>query len=496
MKRLLTYCAIFLLSGCAPVQPQGCLEGLPEMFPDYSGVTVPCNIAPLDFAYTPADATACDAPCILRLSASGVTVDVRGPEFDIPLKGWRALLAASLEGGAQEGEVSASVLVKRDGTWLAYEPFSIKISADRIDPYVTYRLIEPGYETWNVMGIYQRCLEDFTQTPVIENSATGKNCMNCHSFPARDASRMVFHMRGANGGTYITDGPAVEKLNTKTPQTISAVVYPQWSADGRYIAFSVNDIWQVFHSTNPNRAEIYDTVSDVVVYDVAGHSLSSCPQLQQPDRLETFPTFSPDGRTLYFCSSPRCNVPEDYRDIRYSICSISFDPESGEFGAQVDTLYNARVSGKCATFPRVSPDGRTLMFTQASYGCFSIWHKDADLYVIDLQSGEVRELEGANSPDVESYHSWSSNGRWTVFSSRRLDGLYTRLFICHIDSFGRASKPFLLPQRKSTFYQDLFKSYNIPELSTGRVTASPRELARCALESPGTDLTFKQQTTL
>jgi Periplasmic component of the Tol biopolymer transport system len=339
---------------------------------------------------------------------------------------------------------------KGKGKWLAMNPFTIHVSKDSVDTHLTYRLIDPGYETWNQMGIYQRCLQDFTQSAIVTNEKTDRNCMNCHSFCSRDPQQMVMHMRGKNGGTYLLKGKNLEKLNTKTPQTISALVYPQWHPSGNYIAFSVNDIAQVFHSTNRNRVEVYDSAADVVLYDVRTHEVIPVPGLMQPDRMETFPSFSADGRKLIFCLSPQPKVPDGYKEIRYSICAIDFDPENRTFGDKVETLYDATATGRNAIFPRVSPDGKFLMYTESDYGCFSIWHKEADLKIMNLADGKDMDVSVLNSGDVESYHSWSSNGRWVAFSSRRMDGLYTRPFIAHIDGNGVASKPFLLPQ-KSTF---------------------------------------------
>lgn len=472
--------AAVLASSCNG-DPAGTIDSLPPIFPDYADVTVPCNIAPLNFRLD-ADVDAAR----LVLTAGDCVVKVKGPEFDIPLKKWRALTAVG-------GDICADVSFKKDGVWMAYRTFVIHVSGDRIDSHLVYRLIEPGYETWNRLGIYQRCLEDFSEKPVITNEGTDRNCMNCHSFAGQNPDRMIFHMRAAHGGTFVTDGDKVEKLNTKTPQTLSAVVYPQWSADGKRIAFSVNDIAQVFHSTNPNRIEVYDKASDVVVYDCASHSLCSSPLLKQEGVLETFPTFAPDGRTLYFCTSPAQEVPKDYDKIRYSICSIGFNPADGSFGSVVDTLFNARTEGGGATLPRVSPDGRWLMFARGPYGCFNIWHKTADLWMIDLSDGRLFPLDGANSDDAESYHGWSSSSRWVVFGSRRLDGLYTRPFICHIDADGKASKPFLLPQKDSRFYDACFKSFNIPEFTTGAVSISSEALTECALNDGGIDLTYTEQ---
>lgn len=472
-----TASALILAASCSIKAPSSYQETgtLPDIYPDYAETTVPKNIAPLNFKMLGIPKKA-----VLNLSCGGQEINVKGPSFDIPAEGWKSLTSLCQD-------ITARIFAEEDGGWKAYSPFTIHVSPDAIDPYVTYRLIEPGYETWNGIGLYQRCLEDFTQTAVIENDKTGTNCMNCHSFADRNPEKMVFHMRGKNGGTYLIDGEKVEKLNTKTPQTISALVYPQWHPGARYIAFSVNDIFQVFHSTDRNRIEVYDTMSDVVIYDVDRHEVTSSPLLMREDRFETYPSFSPDGRTLYFCTSPAREMPKDYKDVQYAICSIGFDPETGTFGETVDTLYRHG----SAVFPRLSPDGHFLMFTESAYGCFPIWHKDADIKMIDLKDGATLEMTELNSADVDSYHSWSSSSRWVIFSSRREDGLYTRLYISHIDEYGNCTKPFMLPQKDPDFSKGFFKSFNIPEFTAGKVVAQEKDMADCAVNDKGTDIRWK-----
>lgn len=450
------------------------------VFPDYSGVTVPVNIAPLIFRY---DGDA--AQSALILSAGNTVFRMKGPEFGIPIKKWHALTS--------EGDITATVCIKEDGVWKAFKPFTIYVSADKIDPYVAYRLIPPGYETWYKLGIYQRSLESFTEKPVITNDKTDNNCMNCHSFCNRDPGKMMFHMRAKNGGTYTWNEGQIEKLNTKTPQTISALVYPRWHPSGKYIGFSVNDIAQFFHTTNPNRIEVYDSMSDVVMYDVDNHEVFTSPLLTDTTRFETFPAFSPDGKTLYFCSSPAQKVPGGYKDIRYSICSIAFDPETGAFGDRIDTVYSAARSGHGATFPRVSPDGRFILFTETDFGCFAIWHHDADLRLLNLEDGSISSLDEANSAEAESYHCWSSNGRWIIYVSRRLDGLYSRLYISHIDENGKASKAFLLPQKDSHYYEEELRSYNVPEFIIGTVSFNMDDMAKIAKNDPGINVTFSNK---
>lgn len=450
------------------------------IFPDYKAVTVPPNIAPLNFSLEE-DA---NAVAILENDGKKLILKAKKGEFRIPEDNWRELAVAG-------SEISVTVGIKEGGKYVSRKPFQILVSEDKIDSYVAYRLIDPGYETWNQLGLYQRCLENFTETPIMTNEKTGRNCMNCHSFNGRDPGTMMFHMRATNGGTYVWKDGSIEKLNTKTPQTISALVYPYWHPSGKYIAFSVNDIAQFFHSTNPNRIEVYDYKSDVVVYDVDNHQVYSSPMLMDTTRMETFPSFSPDGKTLYFCSTRQPDMPQGYKDVRYSVCSMPFNPDTFSFGDKVDTVYNAAKTGMDATFPRVSPDGRFLLFAETAYGCFAIWHKDSELRMIDLKDGTFHTLDEVNGPDADSYHSWSGNSRWIIWASRRLDGLYSRLFIAHIDENGNASKPFLMPQKDMGHDRMLMKSYNVPEFISGPVRFDRDEMADVAKNDPGIDVTFK-----
>lgn len=464
----------------------GSIEGSPEIFPDYAGVTIPSNIAPLNFSFLG------EEPATLIVSGKSGERQIRGRKglFSFPTRYWRKLMAENA--GAS---ISLTVAVRRDSKWLAFNPFIINVSSDEIDPYLSFRLIPPGYQAWKRLGIYQRNLETYSQTAIFENSLTGGNCVNCHSYCQRDPSKMLFHARGDFGGTAMILNDKVEKLNTKTDSTISALVYPYWHPSGRYVAFSVNKTNQNFFSHNENRIEVYDSASDVVVYDVDRHEITWSPLTRSEDSFETFPTFSPDGRSLYFCSAKAvAPMPQEYSKVKYSLCRIGFNPEDATFGEKVDTIYNGPMNGKSVSFPRISPDGRFLVFTLQEYGNFSIWHKDADLWVADLASGEAFPLEAANSEDVDSYHSWSGNSRWLVFSSRRMDGLYTRPFFCHIDGNGQASKPFLLPQKNPLrYYADQMNSYNLPELMERKATVNPHDIASALRNTPGTDVRVRKK---
>ena len=482
-KNLYIICILTSLLSCSDaIKVTRTLDEAPVIFPDYTSVVVPPNIAPLNFSLSGQEAESCAV-----FSFEGQQFEVKGEKgsFVIPPSKWRKMLEL-----AAGKSIEVTIQAKQGNEWVAYAPFAIQVALDNVDSYLAYRLIDPGYELWNKMGIYQRDLESYTQTPIIENKMSGNNCVNCHSFCMQNPDKMLFHMRETFPGTILVDGDKIEKLNTKTKETISSLVYPSWHPSGKYVAFSVNTTKQAFHLNDRNRIEVYDEASDVVVYDVEKHEIVTASNIFSKDAFETFPTFSPDGKRLYFCTAEARPIPQEYSKIKYNLCSVAFDPSTRTFGTQVDTLYNVQSSDMSASFPRVSPDGRYLLYTLSGYGNFSIWHKDADLYLIDLQTGTSRPLEEVNSGDVESYHSWSSNSRWFVFSSRRIDGLYTRPYIAYIGKDGKVGKPFLLPQKDAGFYHSFMKSFNIPEFITGKVNVRGRSLAIKAKEDKGINVRF------
>lgn len=457
------------------------LEESPSIFPDYKDVTVPYNIAPLNFSYMGKE------ECCLIVAGMDGEIQVPGVKglFSFSVSAWKDLMERN------KGKVlKLTVAIRSGDEWVGYKPFCIEVASEPIDAYLSYRLIPPGYEGWKDMGIYQRNLENYEQTAIYENKLTDGNCVNCHSYCNRNPDRMLFHARADFDGTVMMHDRVIEKLNTKTDSTISTLVYPFWHPSGLYVAFSVNKTKQSFFNSHSNRVEVYDSASDVVVYNVHTHQITYSPLTKSAEAFETFPAFSPDGRSLYFCSAHAVDsMPQKYKEVKYSLCRIAFAPENMTFGNQADTLYNASLHGKSVSFPRISPDGRFLAFVLHEFGNFSIWHKDADLYMVDLQTQEVYPLSEANSNDVDSYHSWSDNSRWMVFSSRRIDGLYTRPFIVYIDENGHARKPFLLPQKNpSIYYKRLMFSYNIPELMVKRVDVRKHKIANLLRNSVGIDV--------
>ena len=472
MKNIV-YCLLFIVccfAACTETVSDAKQEAaLPQIYPDYVGVTIPVNIAPLNFSM--ADETTVNGQCqridAVITDSHGHSLHSQGEEsVDFDIDDWHTLL------GQNRGDsLSVTVSAKYDDGWHTYQPFSVYVSPDSIDYGLCYRLIAPGYEVWSKMGIYERDLSSFDERALIENTQF-EGCVNCHSFNRGNPADMSLHIRGPHGATLLRhNGQSMTAYNTKTDQTLGLCVYPYWHPSGRYIAYSTNTTRQLFHSVDSNRIEVFDEASDVQVYDVEKNELILSSLLKQDSIYETFPVFSADGRTLYFCAA-RAIPPSQDREgpgvgldsIRYNLCRIDFDPATGTFGDHIETIIDAEAQGKSVSFPRPSYDGRFLCYTLSDYGQFSIWHHEADLWLLDLTTGESRMMEGANSEDTESFHNWSTNSRWLVLSSRRDDGLFTRPYFCHVDAKGTVTKAFMLPQRDPRrFYRDRFLSFNVPE---------------------------------
>ncbi|MCH3985246.1 MAG: hypothetical protein LKK21_07055 [Prevotella sp.] len=465
--------AVFLLTACHsfPDHPSR-KNQLPPIYPDYAGVTIPVDIAPLDFNYCGGRFECMD---VVVKGSKGGELHSNGSVAEFDVKDWHHLTEEN-----KGGKLLFTVCIENKGKWVQYRSFEMKVSPYALDEYgLTYRKIAPGYEVYSKMGIYQRDLSNYDESAILENTDVPGACMNCHTSNRTDPHEFTFHIRGSHGATLIDINGRMEWLKAKNDSLHGSLVYPYWHPSGKYCAYSTNKTHQSFHAVRNERIEVFDQASDVLVYEPETHQLLLDSLLMTPDHFETYPAFSPDGKTLYFCSSQAEPIPEGYQKVRYNLCKISFNPSDGTFGNRVDTIVNARKMGKSLTFPRPSYDGKYIMFTFSDYGCFPIWHKEADLGLLDLRTGKVRMLNEVNSNQTESFHNWNINSHWFVFSSRRGNGLYTRLYLASIDAQGHVSKPFLLPQKNpGKYYGESVYSYNIPDFTKTKINFDFRKAGR------------------
>ena len=444
----------------------------PSLTPDYSGTVIPYNIAPMNFRIENEGS----AFFARFQSANGKAIEVssRNGNIAIPAGRWRRLLEEN-----KGGELKISLFARGPEGWSEFRTITNTISADPIDPYITYRLLYPGYESWKEIYIKQRSLESFRERSIIENSLVEENCLNCHSYNnTGKTGDFMIHMRGSLGGTYFYNDGNLKKVNLKPKELKNGAVYPRWHPSGKFVAYSSNKIVQQFHSALNKKVEVSDLESSLALYDIDRNEIMEISLPEKEKYMDTYPEWSPDGGYLYFCRAPAVGEVFSYDSVRYDLYRVSFNQETRETGP-VELIYNASAIGKSVSFPRVSPEGYNIVITLHNYGVFPIWHKEADLVSIDLRTLKATTM-ALNSSSTDSYHSWSSNSRWLVFSSKRIDGLTARFFISYIDSEGKASKPFIMPQKDPDFYDRFLKSYNVPEFSTFEVDVNPGKILESA----------------
>jgi WD40 repeat protein len=444
----------------------------PIIEPDYSGVTIPPNIAPMNFIILE-DGSSFK---IRAKSSNGTRLNTESSDGIVrfPFKFWKRLLA-----GSQGGKIEIDVISKDKGKKVKkYDPIFMNIASEPIDPYLCYRLLYPGYKFWGDMKIVQRSTEDFKETSLVENQLLKDNCINCHSFRQNNPKRFLLHVRGSVGGTYFVDGEKVTRTSLKTQNMPVNAVYPSWHPSGRYVAFSSNKTVQAFHMRPEKNIEVFDLFSSLVIYDVEKNEIYSCPETDTVKYMETFPCWSPGGEYLYYCRTPQVKKGTDIKQVKYDLVRKSFDQVTGLFG-KAEVVFNALDINKSVSLPSISPDGQYLVFVLHDYGTFSIWHKEADLYLLNLQNGKVDRMS-LNSNESESYHSWSSNGRWLAFSSKRGDGLTARPYFAYFGSPDNVGKPFVLPQKDPALYKRMGKTFNRPEFVTGKINVGPRDFARAS----------------
>ena len=408
-----------------------------------------------------------------------------GVKVQIPEDEWHAMLDVS-----KGKSIKVEVWGKKKGEWQSFSPFEIHVAKEPIDEYVSYRLMEPSYVSSSFMEIAQRNLTTFEETQIFNNEITTIDrrkgqCINCHSYQNYKTDNMLFHVRLSNAGTVIVNNGKVSKVNLKRDYTISGGVYPSWHPTAKLIAFSTNKTRQVFHTQNPNKIEVFDLASDLILYDVEADSVSVI--CNDSTLLEVYPTWSPDGRYLYYCKS--VPLPEELRDkdirttyskIQYNLYRRSFDVTSHNFGDE-ELVFDAVSLDKSVAQSRISPDGRYILFSIGQYGCFHLRHNDGDIVCMSLDQEfpltkaiDFTKVNGKDRPD--SYPSWSSNGHWIMVASRREDGNFCRVYFSYFKN-GKAEKAFLMPQEDPEFNTFLLKSYNRPEFMIEPVKISVEEFS-------------------
>lgn len=488
---ILTFALVVLLAGILvhvfgnrrePIMQYTSIDRQANINPDYHGSVIPPNIAPLNFNVQEDGSNY----YVKIYSKKGEPTEVfsRSPKIVIPEGPWHKLV------NKNRGEkLHFDVFVKTEhGKWKRFGSITNQIAHEEIDDYLVYRKIYPTHGKWRDMGIYQRNLRNYDESLLLDNDYYKGGCLNCHTFCRNRPNKMLIGIRSSDYGSsalFVEDG-VVNKIGTKFG-------YTSWHPSGRLAVYSINKVRQFFHTAQNEVRGVIDLDSLLAYYLVDSKRIKTSPVLSRKERLETYPTWSADGQSLYFCSAekPWLNEKEFsfelYTKVKYDLVRIHYDLESDTWG-QANTILSSQETGLSILMPRISPDGNWLLFCMCNYGCFPVYHRSSDLYLMDLRAAKrsgqysYRRL-AINSDQSETWHSWSSNNRWIAFSSKRKHGIFTRIYFSYVDQNGKVYKPLLLPQKNPLFYSYCLKTYSVPELIVKPVQITKEKLGRAIRSS-------------
>jgi len=448
---------------------------LPRIKPDYAGIVIPANIAPLNFEILEPGSS-----FFVRLqgqTGQPIELSTTEPKILFPQKSWHQLLKQN-RGGRLEVQVFAQ---GADKQWKRYVAMTNSVANEDIDPVMIYRKIHPAHSTWSSMGLYQRDLTSFDERPFLENNRFANDCCHCHMLRNNDPNTATVVIRSShyqNSLLVISNGVA--------DAIRGSVGFVAWHPTGRVMASSFSKPRLVLHTARNDMRDIAELEGWIGYFLLGSDMVKKVPGLSDNSRLRTFPFWSPDGRYLYYCSAPNpwtnmaTITATSHTTAKYDLMRVSYDLNRDQWG-EPELILPVSATGFSVAQPRISPDGHWIFFCAILYGCWPTYDSTSDIYGIDLVGGQTsgkytaRKLE-LNSNECESWLSWSSNSRWVVFSSKRISPLFNRPHISYVSPTGECSKPFILPQEDPEFYDSLLKTFTIPTLAKGLITVPESDL--------------------
>ena len=245
---------VMLLVACTPT-PYDVKRSEEDVviYPDYKNVTIPVNIAPMNFVVRGAEA--------VEVKAGNLIIRNRGGVVRFGMQEWRRLIK-------ENDTIEVEVTALKNGQWTVYRKFNWYVVGDSIDQFLTYRLIEPDYSVWSRLQIKQRCVESFEEYVLADYNLQENRCMNCHTPCSQSSQLSMMYVRGDGGGAILNQNGRLRKLNIKTPDMVATSTYFTFAPSGRYVVFSANVVVPAVHGMAQKRLEVYDTESDIYVADL------------------------------------------------------------------------------------------------------------------------------------------------------------------------------------------------------------------------------------
>ena len=307
-------------------------------------------------------------------------------------------------------------------------------------------------------------------------------CGNCHSFSSDGSVLGLDVDYGNDKGAYAVL-PVSKDMVLDDEKIITWSDYrrddgeatfgllSQVSPDGRYVISTVKDRAVFVATPEIEFSQLFFPIKGILaVYDREKRTFKPLPGANDPKYVQSNPTWSPDGKYVVFARThvygrdvvanatsvllSEKDVPEfieNKEPFKFNLYRVPFNDGKG---GTAEPIEGASHNGKSNYFAKFSPDGKWIVFCKAEN--YMLLMPDSELYIIPAEGGEARRLR-ANTRLMNSWHSFSSNGRWLVFSSKA-NTPYTQLFLTHIDEEGNSTPPVVLER-----FTDKDRAANIPE---------------------------------
>jgi tetratricopeptide (TPR) repeat protein len=416
-------------------------------------------------------------------------IEITGFRDSLPVARGRVTLSTSLD------PVGAPIFY-RDVPLMPAEPEKgvIKPIAPKLLPYIAWRLRDVAEERSQVL---------------MEGLHT---CANCHSF-SRDGKTLGLDLDGPHNdkGLYAIvsigqkttirneDVISWKKFRGETAKDKRIGFMSQISPDGRFVATTTQVQYFVANYKDYRFLQtFYPTRGIIAWYNRADGRMHALPGADDPGYVHANAVWSPDGEYLVFArATAREAYPEGRKlsehandpnepEIQYDLYRIPFNQGRG---GRAEIIPGASRNGMSNSFPKVSPDGRWIVFVQSRNG--QLMRPDGQLYIVPAAGGVARRMR-CNTPLMNSWHSFSPNGRWMVFSSKSRSP-YTQLFLTHIDEDGNDSPAILIENTTAANRAANIPEFvNVPAGSFASIDAPAAEFYRLYAEA--WDLTEKGQT--
>jgi tetratricopeptide (TPR) repeat protein len=361
---------------------------------------------------------------------------------------------------------------------------SISTSCDEVGAPIFYREVnlpfrdavkDPSRIRWRFGDVSSR-----SPPPVVLENLPA--CGNCHSFSA-DGKMLGMDIDYANDkGSYailpverqmVLDPTKIITWSDykKEDHELTFGLLSQISPDGRHVISTVKDESVFVPREDLAFSQLFFPIKGILaVYSRETGTFRALPGADDPEYVQSNPSWSPDGKTIVFARSKRYRLKHAVpagtplltaadcveflsqgKTFLFDLCCIPFN---GGRGGKAEPPSGASGNGMSNYFARYSPDGKWIVFCEAK--TFMLLQPDSELYILPSSGGEPRRLR-CNMGRMNSWHSWSPNGKWLVFSSKAFSP-YTQLFLTHIGPSGDSDPPVVLSR-----FTTADRAANIPE---------------------------------